>query len=69
MQSLYTASAIVMTYGYLSQSCLMPVDNLCGGMAAVNIQLAVDILGVVFDRMLGDIKRFCDIAVAVAAAD
>ncbi len=41
MRSLYSASAIVTIYGYilriLPQSCLMPVNNLCGGVAAVNL--------------------------------
>ena len=39
MRLLYSASAIVTIYGYilriLLQSCLMPVDNLCGGVATI----------------------------------
>ncbi len=73
----YAASAIVILNGMARTSghrnrkilpfhCLMPVYNLCSGVAAVNIQLAVDIFGVVFYSVFGNKQQFSNVAVAVA---
>ena len=48
---------------------VIAVDDLRGSMAAVDIQLAVDLLGIVIDCVFGNDKDLGNIPVAVAATD
>ena len=48
---------------------VIAVDDLRGSVATVDLQLAVDLLGIVVDGVLGDDKNVGNITVAVTAAN